>query len=66
MNRLTASAIGLGLALGAILATVGLPRLIGYHCTGAPLGLPQLARHEDDFTACAAIERIPLLATLTE
>lgn len=44
----------------AAIATVQPYRLIGFGCTGAPLGLPQLAREESDWSApCERIEPLP-------
>lgn len=53
---------GAALALAALLATIGPPRLIGYGCADAPLGLPQLAREESDYNApCKRIEALPFI-----
>ena len=54
---------GAALALAALLATIGPPRLIGYGCAGRPLGVA-LAREESNFLQpCKHIDRLPWITT---
>lgn len=52
---------GAALALAALLAVIGPPRLIGYGCAGRPIGIA-LAREESDFLQpCKRIEALPFI-----